>query len=234
MECQPPTTACPTRSSRWRGTSSTGSTSAATSACSTRAAAPAASPRSSLERVPTARVIAVDGSQAMVDADAQALGDRVEAFAADLVELTSTSRSTRSSRPRPSTGSPTTSGCSRACTRRCGRAASSSAQCGGAGNIANVQAAIDAVDHPGAARLGRPVELRHARADDRAPARGRLQRRLDLAAAVAGRARRTRSEYFTTVILGSHLERLPAEDREPFVDAVLAHSTSRSARTTCG
>ncbi len=29
-------------------------------------------------------------------------------------------------------------------------------------------------------------------------------------------------EYFTTVILGSHLERLPQEDRAPFVDAVLA------------
>ena len=39
-------------------------------------------------------------------------------------------------------------------------------------------------------------------------------------------------EYFTTVILGSHLERLPEEDREPFVDAVLEHGTH--ARTTCG
>ena len=28
-------------------------------------------------------------------------------------------------------------------------------------------------------------------------------------------------EYFTTVILGSHLERLPADEQAPFVDAVL-------------
>ena len=29
-------------------------------------------------------------------------------------------------------------------------------------------------------------------------------------------------EYFATVILGSHLERLPADERMPFVDDVLA------------
>ncbi len=30
-------------------------------------------------------------------------------------------------------------------------------------------------------------------------------------------------EYLATVILGSHLERLPQAEREPFVDAVLSH-----------
>ena len=29
-------------------------------------------------------------------------------------------------------------------------------------------------------------------------------------------------EYFATIILGSHLERLPEDERMPFVDAVLA------------
>ena len=52
-------------------------------------------------------------------ADARAAGDRVEAFAVDLLDLERRrSRSTRSSRPRPSTGSTITSGCSRACTPR--------------------------------------------------------------------------------------------------------------------
>ena len=37
-------------------------------------------------------------------------------------------------------------------------------------------------------------------------------------------------EYFTTVILGSHLERLPWDERSPFVDAVLSHLERPGAR----
>ena len=122
-------------------------TCAATSACSTRAAAPAASPRSLLERVPNGAVVAVDGSAAMVEVTRERLGDRVDAFASDLLDWSSTGPSTRSSRPRPSTGSPTTSGSSPACTPRCGPAAASPPSAA-AGNVANVQAAIDAIDHP--------------------------------------------------------------------------------------
>ena len=71
------TTACPTRSSRWPATSSTGSTSGAMSGCSTPAAAPAASPRCSRERVPDGTVIAVDGSEAMVEQTRAARHHRV-------------------------------------------------------------------------------------------------------------------------------------------------------------
>ena len=71
-----------------------------------------------VERVPNGSVVAVDGSAAMVEQARERLGDRAEVFASDLLELTSTSRSTRSCPPRPSTGSRTTSSCSRACTPR--------------------------------------------------------------------------------------------------------------------
>ena len=91
-----------------------------------------------------------------------------------------------------------------------------------AGNIANVQAAIDAVDEPALRGWAGPWNYATPRADRRAAARGGLHRRLDVAAAVAGRARDPH-EYFTTVILGSHLERLPTDERSPFVDAVLSH-----------
>src|SRR5690348_10615043 len=40
-----------------------------------------------LERVPRGHVVAVDGSQAMVDETRRRLGDRVEAFATDLLDL---------------------------------------------------------------------------------------------------------------------------------------------------
>jgi trans-aconitate 2-methyltransferase len=97
-------------------------------------------------------------------------------------------------------------------------------QCGGAGNVANVQAAIDAVDHPALRGWEGPWNFATP-----AQTAERLRR--------AGFADvwtwlqpwlvepEDPKQYFTTVILGSHLERLPEEDREPFVDAVLEHGT---------
>ena len=108
------------------------------------------------------------------------------------------------------------------------------AQCGGAGNIANVQAAIDAVDEPTHPRLGRSVELRHARGDTARLERGGLHRRLDVAAAVAGRARRPAR------VLHDRDPRLapraPAVGRARAVRRrrALAARATRCARTTCG
>jgi trans-aconitate 2-methyltransferase len=95
------------------------------------------------------------------------------------------------------------------------------AQCGGAGNIANVQAAIDAVDHPalrgwaGPWNYATPEEttqrLEHAGFKD-------IWAWLQPWPVEPADPK----EYFTTVILGSHLERLPADERDPFVDAVLS------------
>jgi trans-aconitate 2-methyltransferase len=97
-----------------------------------------------------------------------------------------------------------------------------SAQCGGAGNVANVQAAIDAVDHP--ALRGWPGPWNFATPAETA-------RRLDDAGFTDVWTwlqpwpvePPDPKQYITTVILGSHLERLPEDDREPFVDAVLSH-----------
>ena len=95
-------------------------------------------PRCWSSACPTGSVIAVDGSASMIEKAREALrrpGD--EALRRRPARARArASRSTWSSRARPSTGSSTTTRCSRACARRCGPAGGSSAQCGGAGNIA--------------------------------------------------------------------------------------------------
>ena len=141
-----------------------------------------------LARVPNGTLIAVDGSQAMVDQTRERLGDRVEAFAVDLRRAArSPSRSTRSSRPRPSTGSPTTSGCSRAWPPRCGRAASSSPSAAAPGTSPTCRRRST----PSTTRRFRgwagPWNFATPEQTTRAADRGGLRRHLDLAAALAGR-----------------------------------------------
>jgi trans-aconitate 2-methyltransferase len=174
-----------------------------------------------LGHVPNGTVIAVDGSQAMVDQARERLGERVEAFAVDLLDLEVT-------QPFDAILSTATFhwiddherlfARLHAALRPGGRL---SVQCGGEGNVANVQAAVDAVDHP--ALRGWPGPWTFASPEATA-------RRLKAAGfsdvwtwlqpwPVDPPDPR---EYFTTVILGSHLERLPEEDRLSFVDAVLA------------
>jgi trans-aconitate 2-methyltransferase len=174
-----------------------------------------------LERVPDGRVVAVDGSEAMVAQARERLGNRAEVFATDLLDLEVTE-------PFDAILSTATFhwiadherlfARLHAALRPGGRLA---AQCGGAGNAAEVEAAIAAVDHPAlrgwagpwnfagteetAARLEAagftdvwtwlqpwPVELENPR------------------------------EYMTTTVLGSHLDRIPEGERAGFVEAVLA------------
>ena len=71
-----------------------------------------------VELVPDGRVYAVDQSPSMVEHTQQALGERVTALCQDLTELRCRSRSTRSSRTRPSTGSRTIRSCSGGWPRR--------------------------------------------------------------------------------------------------------------------
>ena len=171
------------------------------------------------ERVPNGEVIAVDASQRMVE-EARKRG--IPAFASDLVEL-------ELDEPVDAILSTATFHWIADHERLFARmfaalrpGARFAAQCGGAGNIANVQAAIDAVDHPALRGWAGPWNY----------------------ATPAATTRRLRTagftdvwtwlqpwpvdppdprEYFTTVILGSHLERLPEAERAPFVDAVLSH-----------
>jgi trans-aconitate 2-methyltransferase len=173
------------------------------------------------QRVPDGAVIAVDGSAAMVE-ETRRRG--ITAFEADLAELTldepvDAILSTATFHWIPDHQRLFTR--LHAALRPGGRLA---AQCGGHGNVANVQEAIDAVDHP--ALRGWPGPWNFATPDQTTQ---RLQQ--------AGFTDvwtwlqpwlvepPDPKEYFTTVILGSHLERLPEQDREPFVDAVLEHGS---------
>jgi trans-aconitate 2-methyltransferase len=174
-----------------------------------------------VERLPRGEVVAVDGSEAMVAETRKRLGDRVHAFACDLLEL-------ELDRPVDAILSTATfhwiadhdALFARLCAalKPGGRLV---AQCGGAGNIANVVAAIDAVAHPALAGWPGPWNF----------------------ATPAETAERLRRAGFTDVwtwlqpwpvqpedprafvatsILGAHLDRLPDADREPYLDAVLA------------
>jgi trans-aconitate 2-methyltransferase len=175
-----------------------------------------------LERVPNGTVIAVDGSAQMVERTKERLGDRVHAFTSDLLELT--------------LSAPVDAILSTAtfhwiadhetlfarlhhALKPGGRLV---AQCGGAGNIANVQAAIDAVDHPALRGWRGPWNFANPR-----DTRQRLEN-----AGFTGVwtwlqpwpvEPEDPREFFVTSILGSHLDRLPTHERDAFVDAVLAH-----------
>jgi len=173
-----------------------------------------------LERVPDGHVVAVDGSEAMVQQLRERLGDRVEAFASDLLELTL-------EEPVDAVLSTATFHWIADHERLFARLHAAlapggrfAAQCGGAGNIANVVEAIEAVGHP-AVRGWSPWN--YATPED-------TTRRLRDAGfkdiwtwlqpwPVEPPDPR---EFFSTVILGSHLERIPADEHAAFVDAVLA------------
>jgi trans-aconitate 2-methyltransferase len=174
-----------------------------------------------LERVPNGSVVAVDGSEAMVEQARERLGHRAEVLASDLLELTL-------DHPVDAVLSTATFhwigdhdqlfARLHAALKPGGKLV---AQCGGFGNIANVQAAIDAVDHPGLRGWSGPWNFAAPRETAE-----RLQRAgfgdiwtwLQPWPVQPGDPR----EYFTTTILGSHLDRLDPDERAPFVDAVLA------------
>ena len=174
-----------------------------------------------VERVPNGSVVAVDGSAAMVEQARARLGDRVDAFTVDLLDLQVT-------RPFDAILSTATFhwiadherlfARLHAALRPGGRLV---AQCGGFGNIANVQASIEAVDHP--ALRGWPGPWNFATAQD-------TKARLEAAGFTAVWTwlqpwpvqPEDPREFFATSILGSHLDRLPEAERDPFVDAVLA------------
>ena len=171
------------------------------------------------ERLPRGHVVAVDGSPAMVAEARERLGPGVEVRVADLLEL-------ELDEPVDAILSTATfhwiADHDRlfermfAALRPGGRIV---AQCGGAGNVAAVRAAIDAVAEP--ALAGWPGPWNFQSPPDTA---ARLER-------IGFEAIRTwpqdvpvepddLHEYLATVILGSHLERIPAERREAFVEAV--------------
>jgi trans-aconitate 2-methyltransferase len=172
-----------------------------------------------VERLPRGEVVAVDGSPAMVEEARERLGPGVEVFVADLLEL-------ELAEPVDAILSTATfhwiGDHDRlferlfAALRPGGRIV---AQCGGAGNVASVQAAIDAVAEP--ALDGWPGPWNFQSPEDTA---ARLERIGYTDIRTWPQDVRVEpddlSEYLSTVMLGSHLERLPEERRGAFVDAV--------------
>jgi trans-aconitate 2-methyltransferase len=177
-----------------------------------------------LEELPHGRVIAVDGSAAMVAAAREHLAawdDAVEVRQSDLLDL-------ELDAPVDAVLSTATfhwiADHDRLFARMhaaLGPSGRFAAQCGGAGNIARVVAAIADVDEP--ALRGWDGPWHYAAPED-------TEARLRAAGFIGVRAwlqdapivpDDSRS-YLRAIILGSHLERLAPERREPFVDAVLA------------
>ena len=187
-----------------------------------------------LERLPAGEVVAVDGSPSMVDEARRRLGSRVEAFVSDLTEL-------ELERPVDAILSTATFHWIAdhdalfarllAALRPGGRLV---AQCGGEGNVAAVAAAARAV-------AARPPFAPHLagwagpwRFASPAETAARL-RRLGFADVWTWRhvvdvSPEDPREYFATVMLGSHLERLPAGQRHAYVEAVLAALETTTVR----
>jgi len=174
-----------------------------------------------LDRLPRGEVVAVDGSAAMIAETRKRFGDRVEAFATDLLDL-------ELERPVDAVLSTATFhwipdhdrlfARLHAALKPGGRLV---AQCGGAGNVADVEAAVARVGHPALAGWAGPWNFATP-----AATRARLER-ADFTDVWTWLqewpvAPENPREYFATIVLGSHLERLPEADRGPFVDAVVA------------
>ena len=174
-----------------------------------------------LERLPRGEVVAVDGSPAMVAEAKERLGPRVDARVADLTELVL-------SPPVDAILSTATfhwiADHDRlferlfAALKPGGRIV---AQCGGEGNVATVQAAIDRVDEPALRGWAGPWNFQSPAATAE-----RLERIGFTAVETWLQTVRVEPEdppeYLATVMLGSHLERVPPERRDGFVEAVLA------------
>jgi len=180
-----------------------------------------------LERLPAGRVVGIDGSAAMLATARERLpADRVTLIHSDLLAFTV---------PTPADAAVSSATFHwiadhdalfarvRAALRR---GAPFVGQCGGHGNIAGVMAVMDAVaqDEPFAAALGGwPGPWNYATAEQ---TRERLQRAgfsvqacfLNDSPVTNARPR----DFLGKVILGAHLDRLAPEDRDAYVDAVLA------------
>ena len=174
-----------------------------------------------VERLPRGHVVAVDGSPSMVEQARERLGPGVDVFVADLLELeldepvdAILSTATFHWIPDHDRLFQRLS----AALRPGGRIV---AQCGGAGNVASVQAAIDAVAEP--ALEGWPGPWNFQSPEDTA---ARLERIGFTDIRTWPQDVRVEPddirEYLGTVMLGSHLERIPEERRAAFVEAVLA------------
>jgi len=174
-----------------------------------------------VERVPRGEVVAVDGSPAMVAEAQERLGPGVEVFVADLLELELDAPVDAILSTATLHWIPDHDRLFERLFAALNPGGRIVAQCGGAGNIASVRAAVDAVAEP--ALAGYPGPWHFASPQETAERLERLGftdvRAWPQDVRVEPEDPR---EYLATVVLGSHLERVPAERRDAFVEAVLA------------
>src|SRR3954467_14530108 len=179
-----------------------------------------------IERVPRGRVIGVDASASMIDAARERLGRDADLRVADLVGLDLGGE-------RVDLVFSTATfhwigdhdrlfGSLRGALRDGGRLV---AQCGGAGNVARI--------HRAAARAGAPAPFAEHLADWRGPwnfaGPEDTERRLRAAGFTDARCWLTPRpvtpddprDYLRTIVLGAHLDRLPGELHDAFLEAVL-------------
>jgi trans-aconitate 2-methyltransferase len=178
-----------------------------------------------LERLPRGRVIAVDGSPSMVEQARERLGtERVEYLVADLARLELDRRVDAILSTATFHWVPDHDALFSRLHALLEPGGQLVAQCGGAGNIDRVLAAIDRVLARGgyAPLQGWPGPWRFESPEA-------TQERLLRLGFAEARCWRTevpvetdQTEYFATIMLGSHLERLDETDRGAFTEAVIA------------
>jgi trans-aconitate 2-methyltransferase len=181
-----------------------------------------------IERLPRGHVIAVDGSEAMVDKARERLGDRASYLVADLVELVLEDPvdlvfSTATFHWIPD--HERLFGRLRAALRPGGRLVG---QCGGEGNIAeHVQAVAAVATLPEfAAHLAGSDELWNYASPEQTEARLRAAGFADAHCWLEPRPVRPSDplRFTMTATLGAHLAKLPEDLRRPFAEAVIERS----------
>jgi trans-aconitate 2-methyltransferase len=179
-----------------------------------------------LERVPDGHVIGVDGSPSMIDRARERLGTRADLRVGDLLDLAL-------DEPVDVVFSSATFHWVADHDRLFARLYAALepggrllAQCGGAGNIATVVTALDAVtaQAPFAEHFAGWTGPWNYAGPEQTVARLERAGFVDAQAGLHDEPVRPGDprEYFETIMLGSHLERLPNEQRGPFVDRVLS------------
>jgi trans-aconitate 2-methyltransferase len=174
-----------------------------------------------LEKLPNGELLAVDGSQAMVDEAKQRFGDRVHVFRSDLLEL-------RLDEPVDAILSTATFhwikdhdrlfSTLHEALKPGGRLV---AQCGAYGNVANVEEAAKRVDHPALRGWDGPWNFATTKETAARLARAGFKDVWTWSQQWPV-APDDPHEFLATVVLGAHLDRLPRADRDAYVDAVIA------------
>jgi len=177
-------------------------------------------------RVPRGRVIGVDGSPSMIEQARERLGERADLLVSDLLalELAEPVDVVFSSATFHWIGDHDRLFAGLFGALRPGGLLL--AQCGGAGNIAGVRdaLAVAMADEPYAPHLAGWTGPWNFAAPDETVTRLERAGFVDAQAGLHDEPVRPGDphEFLATVILGSHLDRLPADLRDPFVDRVLA------------